>query len=81
MKLFFHPENERMGARAVCILHKKISGITVEPVETLAHGRLLLDAYGCDAEIYPFEGTVLYDLLYYGFGYVDGDGKAHALSA
>ena len=35
------PENERMGARAVCILHQKISGISAEPVETLPYGKLL----------------------------------------
>ncbi|WP_303825483.1 GGDEF domain-containing protein [Ruminococcus flavefaciens] len=35
------PENERMGARAVCILHQKISGISTEPVETLPYGKLL----------------------------------------
>lgn len=35
------PENVRMGARAVCILHKRITGIDVEPDETLERGRLV----------------------------------------
>ncbi|WP_164174116.1 GGDEF domain-containing protein [Ruminococcus flavefaciens] len=52
------PENERMGARAVCILHKKISGITVEPVETLAHGRLLFArSCGCGSATYHSVST------------------------
>ncbi len=36
------PENIRMGARAVCILHKRITGEDVAPLETLEHGRLIL---------------------------------------
>ena len=36
------PENIRMGASAVCILHKKITGEDVAPLETLERGRLIL---------------------------------------
>ena len=36
------PENIRMGANAVCILHKRITGEDVAPLETLERGRLIL---------------------------------------
>ncbi|MCR4793653.1 MAG: GGDEF domain-containing protein [Ruminococcus sp.] len=36
------PENIRMGANAVCILHKKITGEGAAPLETLERGRLIL---------------------------------------
>lgn len=36
------PENIRMGASAVCILHSKLTGENVQPVETLERGRLIL---------------------------------------
>ncbi|SHM42185.1 diguanylate cyclase [Ruminococcus flavefaciens] len=36
------PENIRMGANAVCILHKKITGEDAAPLDTLERGRLIL---------------------------------------